>query len=48
MTTVQNAVQETFGPVKPTEDITVDRMSQLILEVRKKVEGRTAEERRLV
>ena len=48
MTTVQNAVQETFGTVKPTEDITVDRMSQLILDVRRKVEGSTTEERRSV
>ena len=48
MTKVQNAVQETFGMVKPTEDITVDKMSQLILDVRRRVEGSTTEEQRLV
>ena len=48
MTKVQNAVQETFGMVKPTEDITVDKMSQLILNVRRQVEGSTTEERRLI
>ena len=48
MMEVENAVQETFGSVKPTEDIALDRMSQLILDVRTEVEGSSPEERRLV
>lgn len=43
---VQAAVEEVFGPLNPREDITFDRLSQLTLEVRKKVEGATEEERR--
>ncbi|KAL1980389.1 hypothetical protein VTN96DRAFT_4205 [Rasamsonia emersonii] len=43
---VQAAVEEVFGPLNPREDITLERLSQLTLEVRKKVEGATEEERR--
>lgn len=43
---MQNAVRDVFGPVNPREDITLERLSSLILEVRKKVEGATEEERR--
>ncbi|KEQ71119.1 Peroxin-3, partial [Aureobasidium namibiae CBS 147.97] len=43
---VSAAVKEVFGPVSPREDITLERLSELILEVRKKVEGATESERR--
>lgn len=43
---VSAAVKEVFGPVNPREDMTLERLSQLILEVRKKVEGATESERR--
>lgn len=43
---VTAAVQEVFGPVNPREDVTLERLSELILEVRKKIEGATETERR--
>jgi dihydrofolate reductase len=43
---VNAAVKEVFGPVSPREDMTLERLSELILEVRKKVEGATESERR--
>jgi dihydrofolate reductase len=43
---VSAAVKEVFGPVSPREDMTLERLSELILEVRKKVEGATESERR--
>jgi len=43
---VQAAVKEVFGPVNPREDINLERMSNLILEIRKKIEGATEVERR--
>lgn len=43
---VTAAVQEVFGPVNPREDVTLERLSELILEVRKKIEGATEIERR--
>lgn len=46
MERVQAAVKEIFGPINPREDITLERLSQLVLEVRKKVEGATEAERR--
>ena len=42
---VQNAVTEVFGSMSIREDITMERFSELTLEVRKKVEGATEEER---
>ena len=42
---VSAAVKDVFGPVSPREDITLERLSELILEVRKKVEGATESER---
>jgi hypothetical protein len=48
METVIQAVKEVFGPLNPREDITLERLAELILEVRKKVEGATEEERRYV
>ncbi|KAI5249471.1 hypothetical protein E4T43_00850 [Aureobasidium subglaciale] len=43
---VSAAVKDVFGPVNPREDMTLERLSELILEVRKKVEGATESERR--
>lgn len=46
MEKVQTAVKEVFGPLNPREDISLERLGELILEVRKKVEGATETERR--
>ncbi|CAG8117530.1 unnamed protein product [Penicillium salamii] len=43
---VQTAVEEVFGPLNPREDISLAKLSELTLEIRKKVEGRTEDERR--
>lgn len=43
---VESAVRDVFGPLKPTEEVSLERMSSLILDVRRKVEGVTPEERR--
>lgn len=43
---VSTAVKEVFGPVNLREEMTLERLSQLILAVRKKVEGATEAERR--
>lgn len=43
---VQEAVIDVFGPLNPREDIQLERLSFLILEVRRRVEGTTLEERR--
>lgn len=43
---VQAATKEVFGPLKPTEDIPLSRLSGLILDVRRKIEGSTPEERK--
>jgi dihydrofolate reductase len=43
---VTAAVKDVFGPINPREDMTLERLSQLILQVRKKVEGATEIERR--
>jgi peroxin-3 len=45
MDSVVKAVKEVFGPLNPREDITLQRLSELTVEVRKKVEGATEEER---
>ncbi|KAI7280792.1 Peroxin-3 [Hortaea werneckii] len=42
---VQAAVKEVFGLVNIREDMSLDRLSELILEVRKKVEGATEQDR---
>jgi peroxin-3 len=39
-------VKEVFGLLNPREEITIEKLSQLTLEVRKRVEGATEEERR--
>lgn len=47
MARVEAAVKEVFGPLNPREDISLERLSSLILDVRRKVEGATPEERRV-
>ncbi|KAJ5689544.1 Peroxin-3 [Penicillium macrosclerotiorum] len=46
MERVQPAVEEVFGPLNPREDISLSKLSELTLQIRKKVEGSTEEERR--
>ncbi|ODH51588.1 hypothetical protein GX48_02257 [Paracoccidioides brasiliensis] len=46
MDKVKESVEEVFGPVNPREDMTQEKLSELTLAVRKKVEGATEEERR--
>ncbi|KAJ5759987.1 Peroxin-3 [Penicillium odoratum] len=46
MERVQPAVEETFGPLNPREDISLSKLSELTLQIRKKIEGNTEEERR--
>ncbi|GES66916.1 peroxisomal membrane protein [Aspergillus terreus] len=46
MKEVQAAVEETFGPLNPREDISLGRLSDLTLQVRKRVEGATEEDRK--
>lgn len=43
---VQPAVEEVFGPLNPREDISLSKLSELTLQIRRKVEGSTEEERR--
>lgn len=43
---VEAAVQEVFGPLSPREEITFQRLSELIIETREKVEGETEDLRR--
>ncbi|PLB33845.1 MFS transporter [Aspergillus candidus] len=46
MQEVQAAVTEVFGSLNPREDIALPKLSELALEVRKRVEGKTEEERK--
>ncbi|KAL4980228.1 Peroxin-3 [Aspergillus desertorum] len=46
MEEVQAAVVEVFGPLNPRDDISFDELSELTLQVRKKIEGATEEDRR--
>ena len=46
MDEVRAAVSEAFGPLNPREDISLSRLSELTVQIRKKVEGSTEEERR--
>jgi peroxin-3 len=48
MENVRVAVEEVFGPLNPREDITLNKLSELILDVRKRVEGATEEDRKYV
>ncbi|EMF11828.1 Peroxin-3-domain-containing protein [Sphaerulina musiva SO2202] len=43
---VMAAVKEVFGPVNIREDVTLERLADLIMQVRRKIEGATEEERR--
>lgn len=45
MLKVKAAVEEVFGPLSPSDDMTLQRFSELTLEVRKRVEGATESER---
>lgn len=42
---VRAAVEEVFGNISPNEGLTQQRLSELVLEVRKKIEGSTEQER---
>jgi peroxin-3 len=46
MLEVQAAVKEVFGSLSPRDDITLERFSELTLEVRKRVEGATDTDRK--
>ena len=48
MANVEDAVREVFGSVNPREEIPLEKISSLILDVRRVVEGATPEERRFV
>lgn len=48
MDEVQAAVTEVFGPLNPREDISLSKLSELILQVRGKIEGKTEEDRKYV
>ncbi|KAF2623964.1 Peroxin-3 [Macroventuria anomochaeta] len=43
---VRGAVEDVFGLLNPREEITIEKLSELTLQVRKRVEGATEEERR--
>jgi len=45
MNKVETAVREVFGPLNPREDLSFERLSHLVVEVRKLVEGKTESER---
>ena len=45
-TIVEAAVKETFGSLSPREEITFSKLSELIIETRKKIEGESEETRR--
>ncbi|KUL88119.1 hypothetical protein ZTR_04017 [Talaromyces verruculosus] len=47
MENVRAAVEEVFGPLNPREDITLNKLSELMLDVRKRVEGATEEDRKV-
>ncbi|KAL8670836.1 MAG: hypothetical protein Q9168_004636 [Polycauliona sp. 1 TL-2023] len=46
MEKVDTAVKAVFGPLNPREDLPLETLSALILEVRRKVEGATIDDRR--
>ena len=48
MERVETAVKEVFGPLNPREELTFEKLSTLFIEVRKKIEGETEEDRRCV
>ena len=46
MIKVETAVKEVFGPLNPREELTFQRLSELIIETRKKIEGETTQQRK--
>ena len=46
MAKVEAVVKEVFGPLSPRQDIQLDQLSALILDVRRKVEGDTPDDRK--
>lgn len=48
MEKVEAAVTDVFGPLSPREELTIERLSYLLVEVRKKIEGESEEIRRCV
>ena len=46
MERVKVAVKEVFGPLNPREDISLEQLSSLVVDVRKRVEGATPEDRK--
>lgn len=46
MEEVQSAIGHVFGPVKTTEEIQFEQLSSLIINVRRRVEGETPEQRK--
>lgn len=48
MEKVTTAVKEVFGPLNPREDISLHKLSELTVMVRKKIEGFTEEDRKSV
>ena len=46
MDRVKVAVEEVFGPVNPREELSFERLAQLILDVRRKIEGASEVDRR--
>ena len=46
MGTVEAAVKDAFGPINPREDVSLQRLSSLVVDVRKSVEGVTEEDRK--
>lgn len=46
MSEVQEAVKEVFGSLNPREDISLDKLSELTLQIRKKLEGHTEADRK--
>jgi len=45
MLKVQTAVNDVFGPLSPRDDVSMERFSELTLEIRKRVEGATEVDR---
>lgn len=46
MERVEQVVRDVFGPLNPREEVSFERLAELVLEVRRGVEGRTGIERR--
>ena len=46
MKRVETAVEEIFGPINPREEISFEKLTELMLDIRKRIEGASEEERR--